>query len=85
MSPHVLRHSYATLARDAGVPLEDVQDGLGHADPRTTRRYDHGGARLDRSPGYRLAQQLARLGTDGRSEASANSGDSGPTVEAALT
>jgi hypothetical protein len=23
----------ATLARDAGVPLKDVQDGLGHADP----------------------------------------------------
>ncbi|MFI1996403.1 tyrosine-type recombinase/integrase [Actinoplanes sp. NPDC020271] len=50
MSPHVLRHTYATLARDAGVPLDDVQDGLGHADPRTTRRHDHGGVRLDRSP-----------------------------------
>jgi integrase-like protein len=50
MSPHVLRHTCATLARDAGVPLDDVQDGLGHADPRTTRRYDHGGVRLDRSP-----------------------------------
>jgi site-specific recombinase XerD len=58
MSPHVLRHTYATLARDAGVPLDDVQDGLGHADPRTTRRYDHGGVRLDRSPGYTLAREL---------------------------
>lgn len=66
MSPHVLRHSYATLARNAGVPLEDVQEGLGHADPRTTLRYDHGGARLDRSPGYTLARELARLGTAGR-------------------
>jgi integrase/recombinase XerD len=56
MSPHVLRHTYAALARDAGVPLDDVQDGLGHADPRTTRRYDHGGVRLDRSPGYTLAR-----------------------------
>jgi integrase len=60
MSPHVLRHTYATLARDAGVPLDDVQDGLGHADPRTTRRYDHGGIRLARSPGYALARELAR-------------------------
>jgi integrase/recombinase XerD len=59
MSPHVLRHTYATLARDAGVPLDDVQDGLGHADPRTTRRYDRGGVRLDRSPGYTLARELA--------------------------
>jgi integrase/recombinase XerD len=62
MSPHVLRHSYATLARDAGVPLDDVQDGLGHADPRTTRRYDHGGVRLDRSPGYVLARELTSGG-----------------------
>jgi integrase/recombinase XerD len=62
MSPHVLRHSYVTLARNAGVRLEDIQDGLGHADPRTTRRYDHGGIRLDRSPGYTLARELANLG-----------------------
>jgi len=68
MSPHVLRATYATLARNAGVPLEDVQDGLGHADPRTTRRYDHGGARLDRSPGYTLARELAKVrsGDDAR-------------------
>jgi site-specific recombinase XerD len=58
ISPHSLRHGFATLARDAGVPLEDVQDALNHADPRTTRRYDHGGQRLDRSPGYTLAAYL---------------------------
>ncbi len=49
--PHSLRHGFATLARDAGVPLEDVQDALNHADPRTARSYDHGGQRLDRSRG----------------------------------
>jgi integrase/recombinase XerD len=59
ISPHSLRHAYATLSRDAGVPLEDIQDALNHADPRTTRRYDHGGQRLDRSPGYALAKFLA--------------------------
>lgn len=58
MSPHVLRHMYATLARDAGASLEDIPDGLGHADPRTTRRYDRAGLRLDRSPGYTLAGYL---------------------------
>jgi integrase/recombinase XerD len=58
MSAHVLRHAYATLARDAGASLEDIQDGLGHADPRTTRRYDRAGLRLDRSPGYTLAGYL---------------------------
>jgi integrase len=59
ISPHSLRHAFATLARDARVPLEDIQDALNHADPRTTRRYDHGGQRLDRSPGYTLAKFLA--------------------------
>jgi integrase/recombinase XerD len=58
ISPHSLRHAYATLSRDAGVPLEDIQDALNHADPRTTRRYDRGGQRLDRSPGYTLAAYL---------------------------
>jgi integrase len=43
----------ATLARDAGARL-DIQDQLNHADPRTTRRYDHGGARLDRAPANML-------------------------------
>ena len=58
ISPHSLRHAFATLARDAGARLEDIQDALGHADPRTTRRYDRGGQRLDRPPGYTLAAYL---------------------------
>lgn len=49
VSPHTLRHTHATLALDAGAALHDVQDSLGHADPRTTRRYDHARGRLDRS------------------------------------
>jgi integrase len=34
VSPHSLRHSFVTLALDAGVPLRDVQDSAGHADPK---------------------------------------------------
>jgi hypothetical protein len=49
--------------RRGGDLSQDIQDGLGHADPRTTLSYDHGGgARLDRSPGYTLARELAKLG-----------------------
>jgi site-specific recombinase XerD len=59
VNPHSLRHAFATLARDAGVPLEDDQDALGHADPRTTRRYDRARHSLDRFPGYTLAAYLA--------------------------
>src|SRR3954462_12957902 len=53
VSPHSLRHSYATESLRLGAALQDVQDALGHADPRTTRRYDRSRHNLDRSPNYR--------------------------------
>lgn len=58
VSPHPLRHTHATLALDAGVPLRDLQDSLGHADPRTTRRYDRARGRLERSSAYMVATSL---------------------------
>jgi site-specific recombinase XerD len=39
-SPHSCRVTVATDLLNQGVPLEDVQNLLGHADPRTTRIYD---------------------------------------------
>jgi integrase/recombinase XerD len=59
LGPHALRHSFATLYLDAGGSLRDLQDAMGHADPRTTRRYDRARFTLDRSPGYTLAGYLA--------------------------
>ena len=59
--PHDLRHAAITNALSAGVPLRDVQDAAGHADPRTTRRYDRARERLDRHPGAVLAGRLAGL------------------------
>lgn len=41
ITAHSLRHTAATLAIDAGVPLPKVQAMLRHADPRTTMRYVH--------------------------------------------
>jgi integrase/recombinase XerD len=58
VSPHSLRHSYATESLRLGAALQDVQDALGHADPRTTRRYDRSRHNLDRSPNYLLATAL---------------------------
>jgi integrase/recombinase XerD len=56
LSPHSLRHSFATELLGAGVPLQDVQDAMGHADPRTTRRYDRSRHHnLDRHPTYKMA------------------------------
>jgi site-specific recombinase XerD len=54
LSPHSLRHAFATNSREQGVPLEDVQDAMGHADPRTTRRYDRDRHNLERDPALKL-------------------------------
>jgi integrase/recombinase XerD len=69
LHPHDLRHGHATASLDANVPLRDVQDSLGHADPRTTRRYDRARGRIDRHPGSLLAARLApHRGSDGVAE-----------------
>lgn len=59
VSPHSMRHTHATLALDAGVTLHDLQDSMGHADPRTTRRYDRARGRLEKASGYAVANVLA--------------------------
>ena len=64
VTPHSLRHSYATEALRLGAALQDVQDALGHTDPRTTRRYDRTRHNLDRSPNYLLASALTSLDAD---------------------
>lgn len=63
ITPHSFRHTFITEALAAGVPLQDVQDAAGHADPRTTRRYDHNRHNLDRHPTYALVAHLRRKPT----------------------
>ncbi len=60
-SPHLLRHTFVTLARQAGCPLEDVQDSVGHADPATTRRYDQTLLQHTNHPGARILTTLTGL------------------------
>ncbi|MCC0178899.1 tyrosine-type recombinase/integrase [Waterburya agarophytonicola K14] len=41
ISPHSLRHTAGTLSLQNGSSLREVQDFLGHADPKTTAVYTH--------------------------------------------
>jgi integrase/recombinase XerD len=58
ITPHALRHTFATIATERGADLDDLQDAMGHADPRTTRRYQRAARRLERDPAHLVAAAL---------------------------
>ncbi len=47
LTPHGLRATFATVALESGAALHQVQYALGHADPRTTERYQKRKLNLD--------------------------------------
>jgi len=47
LSPHGLRASFVTLTLEGGAKLQQVQYAVGHADPRTTERYQRRKLNLD--------------------------------------
>jgi integrase len=59
ITPHSLRHTSITLALDAGATIRQAQTFAGHADPKTTVRYDRTREDLDKS-----AAHLINLGDE---------------------
>jgi integrase/recombinase XerD len=59
VSPHILRHTAATVALDGGAPVQTVADLLGHSSPTTTMRYVAGRERLRDSAAYVVGVALA--------------------------
>lgn len=58
LSAHSLRHTAGTQALRAGADLRQVQDLLGHADPRTTSIYAHVGDRWDYNPAAAVEKNI---------------------------
>lgn len=41
VTPHIMRHTFASQLAKAGVSLYKIQQWLGHSDPKTTMIYAH--------------------------------------------
>jgi site-specific recombinase XerD len=63
--PHTLRHTFATLAIESGIPVADVQQMLGHENIQTTMGYvnRHPDRGFDRYESHPLADDAEQEGT----------------------
>lgn len=61
-NPHEGRHTFVTLSLRAGVPLQKVQRGAGHKDPRTTLGYERALEHLDEHATHQLSDWLEEEG-----------------------
>jgi len=62
---HDLRHSFASAAASAGIPLQIIGGMLGHSSPQTTARYAH----LSQDPIHQASEVVGNIIADTFSEA----------------
>lgn len=55
ITPHSMRHTFNTIARERGAALEDRRDALGHSSAAVTQLYDHVALSLERDPAHLVA------------------------------
>lgn len=58
LSPHSMRHTFNTTARQLGISLENRQEALGHASPITTQLYDHAAITILDDPAHEVIDAL---------------------------
>lgn len=65
LTPHLIRHTYATMLAESGITTLDLQRILGHENPGTTSRYYH-------QSEQHAASQVARVNTSWADEDEGN-------------
>lgn len=56
VSPHTLRHTFATTCISMGMPIQDVQQLMGHESINTTELYNHSFNMINNNPAEKLTQ-----------------------------
>ena len=60
--PHSLRHTFITMALDAGVSERDIIDSTGHEDSRMLRYYDRNRGAIERNATHAVAAFVGAAG-----------------------